>query len=85
MIRLYVVCYSAKKNETKLCYKQATAWMNLKSRKLSEGSQRTEDAEGNMGHTVAKWFPGQLAVLFLMSVCAEQVGLTPSPLTLVFV
>lgn len=58
MIRLYVVCYSAKKNETKLCYKQATAWMNLKSRKLSEGSQRTEDAEGNMGHTVAKRFPG---------------------------
>lgn len=32
--------------------------MNLKSRKLSEGSQRTEDAEGNMGHTVAKRFPG---------------------------
>lgn len=58
MIRLYVVCYSAKKNETKLCYKQATAWMNLKSRKLSEGSQRTEDTEGNMGHTVAKRFPG---------------------------
>lgn len=34
--------------------------------------------------SVLRPYHGQLPVLFLMSVCAEQVGLTPSPLTLAF-